>query len=162
MPGPRATYPFRETAPTPAGCFVPPPTVTVVIVNFNGGDHVVRCLACLAAQTQPPERVVLIDHASSDGSLQACQRFLAGEPRLTDRTLVEPLVHNLGFAAGCNRGIALSDTELVALLNPDAFPEPGWLAALVAAAEQHPEAAAFGSRQMLAGSPGVLDGIGDR
>jgi chromate transporter len=35
--------------------------VTVVIVNFNGGAHVVRCLECLATQTVPPERILLVE-----------------------------------------------------------------------------------------------------
>lgn len=141
---------------------MPPPTVTVVIVNFNGGSHVLRCLECLAAQTRPPERIVLVDNASSDDSLAACQAFVAAEPRLAARTRIESLDTNIGFAAGSNRGIALAETDLVTLLNPDAFPEPAWLAALVAAANHHPEAAAFGSRQMLAEAPDLLDGIGDR
>lgn len=141
---------------------MPSSTVTVVIVNFNGGDHVVRCLACLAAQTHPAERVVLIDNASTDGSLAACRSYAAGEPRLAGRLIVEPLSTNLGFAAGSNRGIGLAQTELVALLNPDAFPEPEWLATLVGASRRHPESAAFGSRQMLAGAAEILDGIGDR
>ena len=145
----------------PPVALMPVPAVTVVIVNFNGGDHVVRCLECLAAQSLLPGRILLIDNASSDGSLEACQRLAKGDPKLVDRTIVDPLVANLGFAAGSNRGIAQADTEFVALLNPDAFPEPGWLEALVAAAAIHPEAAAFGSRQMLAHSPGMLDGIGD-
>jgi GT2 family glycosyltransferase len=49
----------------------------------------------------------------------------------------------------------------LALLNPDAFPEPGWLEALVQAAEREPTVAAFASRLVLASSPEYLDGAGD-
>ena len=136
--------------------------VTLVIVNFNGGSNVVRCLECLAAQTVLPERIVLVDNASGDGSLAACQDLVRARAGLTGRTTIEGLAANVGFAAGSNRGFAIAETEFVALLNPDAFPEPGWIEALVAAAAAHPESAAFGSRQMLAGRPGLLDGIGDR
>jgi GT2 family glycosyltransferase len=136
--------------------------VTVVIVNFNGGANVLRCLESLAAQTVLPERIVLVDNGSTDGSLAACRALVAARPRLAARTTIDEAAANLGFAAGSNRGIAAAATELVALLNPDAFPEPRWLEALVAAAAAYPECAAFGSRQMLAGRPGVLDGIGDR
>lgn len=136
--------------------------VTVVIVNFNGGAHVVRCLESLAAQTVLPERIVLVDNASGDGSLAACREVVAARAGLAERTTIDAVGANLGFAAGTNRGLAAATTEFVALLNPDAFPEPRWLEALVAAAAAHPECAAFGSRQMLAGQPGVLDGIGDR
>lgn len=135
---------------------------TVVIVNFNGGAHVLRCLESLAAQTMLPERIVLVDNGSTDGSLAACREFVASRPELAERTTIDATSENLGFAAGSNRGIAAADTELVALLNPDAFPEPRWLEALVAAAAAYPECAAFGSRQMLTGRPGMLDGIGDR
>lgn len=141
---------------------MPSPAVTVVIVNFNAGEHGVRCLECLAEQSLKPERIMLVDNASSDGSLAACRRLVAGDPRLASRTQVEPLSTNVGFAAGSNHGIRLAETEFVALLNPDAFAEPGWLEALVTAAEKYPACVAFGSRQMLAGSAGVLDGIGDR
>jgi GT2 family glycosyltransferase len=137
------------------------PPVTVVIVNFRGGDHIGRCLERLAEQTVLPERVIVIDNASGDGSLAACRAVLATRPLLADRTAIDEVGRNIGFAAACNRGIAVATTPLVALLNPDAFPEPGWLAALLAATVAYPECAAFGSRQMRAGSPGVLDGIGD-
>ncbi len=142
--------------PTPAA------TVTVVIVNFNGGDHVLRCLRCLASQTWLPQRIIVIDNASSDRSLAACRQLIGTDERLATRTSIEESAANLGFAAAANRGIALADTDLVALLNPDAFPEPHWLEALLAAAVAHSDVAAFGSRQMLAEHEGVLDGIGDR
>jgi GT2 family glycosyltransferase len=136
--------------------------VTVVIVNFKSAATLPHCLACLAAQTSLPERIVLVDNASGDGSLETCRELVAARPELAARTSIDAAGSNLGFAAACNRGIAAATTELVALLNPDAFPEPGWLAALVAAAARHPDCVAFGSRQMLAGHPGILDGIGDR
>ena len=138
------------------------PRVTVVVVNFNGGRHVLRCLEGLAAQTRPPEAVVLLDNASTDGSLAACRSLVAAEPRLAGRTRIESLPDNVGFAAACNRGLAGADTEFVALLNPDAEAEPDWLDRLLEAADRHPHCAAFGSRQMRAGQPGILDGIGDR
>jgi GT2 family glycosyltransferase len=136
--------------------------VTVVVVNFNGGENLRRCLEQLAVQTVRPERIIVVDNASTDGSLTTCQALVAKEPLLADRTIFDEVRSNIGFAAACNRGIAGATTEFIALLNPDAFPEPGWLAAILAAAAAHPECAAFGSRQMLAGKPGHLDGIGDR
>jgi GT2 family glycosyltransferase len=54
-----------------------------------------------------------------------------------------------------------TDCENVVLLNPDAFPEPEWLEALLDAAARAPGCASFASRQMLADRPGVLDGEGD-
>jgi GT2 family glycosyltransferase len=137
------------------------PDVTVIVVNYNGGEHVLRCLAAIGAQARLPEAVIVVDNASTDGSAPACTAAIAADARLAERTQFVRLDTNAGFAAANNRGIAMADTAYVALLNPDAFPEPGWLAALLDAATRHPEIAAFGSRQMLAGRDGIVDGLGD-
>lgn len=139
----------------------PLPTVTVIIVNHDGADHVLRCLDCLAAQTHLPEAIAIFDNASTDGSADACERAVAARPALAGCTRLVRLAVNEGFAAANNRGIAMGDTEYVALLNPDAFPDPGWLAALLDAAVRHPECVAFGSRQMQADRDDVIDGLGD-
>jgi len=139
----------------------PPAPVTVIIVNFNGGEHLLRCLSCLADQDMHPERIVLVDNGSTDGSAVAAREWVARDGRLAGRLEQTDSTINAGFAAANNRAVAGSTSEFVALLNPDAFPDPGWLTALVAAARQHPEAASFGSWQRLDGRPGLLDGVGD-
>jgi GT2 family glycosyltransferase len=68
---------------------------------------------------------------------------------------------NLGFAAAVNQAARQARGRWLALLNPDAFPEPNWLAALLAAAEAHPKARCFASRQLMAEDPDRLDGLGD-
>ena len=139
----------------------PPSDVTVIVVNHDGGEHVLRCLAAIAAQIRLPEAVIVVDNASTDGSAAACAAAIAADQRLAERTRFVPLDTNEGFAAANNRGIAMADTAYVALLNPDAFPAPAWLAALLDAAAHRPDVTAFGSRQMLAGRDGVIDGLGD-
>ena len=124
--------------------------VAVVIVNHDAGEFLARSLACLAHQTLLPARIVVFDNASSDGSLAAARDVVARDARLAPRTVFEESGVNLGFAAANNRAVETCDTEFVALLNPDAFPEPGWLAALLDAARRYPAAAAFGSRQLRA------------
>lgn len=145
----------------PTGAAMVTPSATVVVVNFNGGEEVLRCLEGLAAQTVRPRSILVLDNASSDGSADACERLARSDARLAGITSVERAEVNRGFAAACNRGFEASSDDLVALLNPDAFPEPGWLGALVDAAGRHPDCVAFGSRQMLAGRPGIVDGLGD-
>jgi GT2 family glycosyltransferase len=69
---------------------------------------------------------------------------------------------NVGFAAANNLGAKRArDCEWLALLNPDAFPNPGWLAALLRAAEENPQFSCFGSHMRHAGDVDVLDGTGD-
>lgn len=128
-------------------------SVTVIIVNWNAGALLARCLDCLARQTVAPAHIIVVDNGSTDGSLEG----LPAVPGLR----VERMNANLGFAAGNNRALALCETEFVALLNPDAFAQPQWLEKLLEAAAAHPEAAAFGSLQLSDADPGIVDDIGD-
>ena len=129
--------------------------VAAVIVNYNAGEHLVRTLDCLARQTLRPARTILVDNASTDGSL-------AGVAERHPDVEVVRLEQNLGFAAANNLAIRLADDcEHVALVNPDAFAEPEWLETLVSAAEEHPEYSFFGSRLVLSETPDLLDGTGD-
>jgi GT2 family glycosyltransferase len=134
-------------------------TVGLVIVTYHAAAFIGRALEAVVAQTRPPDDVVIVDNASSDGTLRGIEQATAGWPI---PVRVVPAGSNLGFAAANNRGVSLlPHCDLIALLNPDAFPEPGWLAALVTAAEAHPEAGSFASKLMLDGKPGQLDGVGD-
>lgn len=129
--------------------------VGVVIVNYNGGDAILRALACLHEQTARAARVVVVDNASSDGSVA---RIRTGHPWAE----VIEAGANLGFAGGNNTGIrALADCEWVALLNPDAYPAPDWLATLLDAAARNPQFSFFSSLLLDDGDPALLDGAGD-
>lgn len=127
----------------------------VIIVNYNSGFYLDRCLDALAAQTVRPRQVVLVDNASTDGSTDRAQRAF---PELQIIRCAE----NLGFAAANNLAVARSEpSKWLALLNPDAFPAPNWLAALQQATQDYPHYAFFGSRLLNAENPDRLDGIGD-
>ncbi|MCU4121264.1 glycosyltransferase family 2 protein [Variovorax sp. N23] len=130
------------------------PSVSIVIVNWNSGPMLMKCLRLCLEQTVPADRIFVVDNASQDDSLQ-------GVDELPGVTLMR-MPTNLGFAAGNNRAVACCETDFVVLLNPDAFPEPRWLEALLDAAQASPDVAAFGSRQMQEGVDGMLDGTGDQ
>lgn len=130
-------------------------SVAVLIVAYNSKAHLARQIAALDAQTFRDFRAVLIDNASEPAQRPDSARLPAW------MTLIQS-DENLGFAGGNNRAAQeAGDAEFFALLNPDAFPEPGWLEALVEAAQRFPHAAAFGSTQLLDADPSRLDGAGD-
>jgi len=128
-------------------------SLSVVIVNWNSGTLLERCLEALCRQTLRPDRVLVVDNASTDHSADCVDRYSA--------FLLIRAERNLGFAAGNNLALQFCDTEFVALLNPDAFPAENWLESLVSAAKAYPGCAAFGSRQLSADDPRIIDGIGD-
>ena len=131
------------------------PKVTVVIVNWNGEQFLDRCLSAVLAQTVAPYEIILVDNASSDASIDIVRRF----PPV--RMLAQK--QNLGFARGNNVAIevAAAESEWIALLNPDAFPNPHWLEALLLAARDYTAFDVFGSKLVRVADEAVLDGVGD-
>lgn len=129
--------------------------VSVIIVNWNGERFLARCLAALMAQTVTPHEIILVDNASSDGSVEIVRQFPSVRLMIQDQ--------NTGFARGNNLAIAAASAESkwIALLNPDAFAEPRWLEALLAAAKTYPKFEMFGSKLVNAADQAVQDGGGD-
>lgn len=126
--------------------------VDVVVVSFNSTRHLPRLFEALAAQTRQDFQVILWDNAS------APEERPSGLP---EGMLFRQSEDNLGFAAGSNRAAALGRAPFIAMLNPDAFPEPDWLEELLAAAGRWPGAAAFGAVQIRDEDDSRWDGLGD-
>ena len=125
----------------------------MVVVTWQGAHLLPGCLESLRRQTLP-HALVVVDNGSTDGT----EELLAA--RFPEARVVQT-GDNLGFAGGVQAGLDVAETPYVALLNNDATAEPGWLAALVDAAEAHPEAAAITSRMLLQGTdPPLLNNTG--
>lgn len=123
--------------------------VSVILVNFRGTDDTLTAIDALGRLDWPDDRleIVVVENASGDDS---ARRIAEAAPHVK---LVES-ARNLGFAGGCNLGVAASSGEYVAFLNNDARPDAGWIAAAVARFERSPRVGAIASR--------VLDWNGDR
>jgi GT2 family glycosyltransferase len=130
------------------------PAVSVVVLNWNGGEYLPRCLEALATQTFKDFEVIVLDNASSDGSSDGL------EARWPDFRAVR-FTQNLEFSTANNRGAKLAIGKWLAFLNNDAFPEKEWLENLLKAAGEHPGFAFFASRLVYAGAPGRVQATGD-
>ena len=141
--------------------------ISVVIVNYNGGDYLLQCLDALKNQAYQPDDILVIDNASSDGS---ADRALKGHPQVRLYSMNE----NIGFAAANNhafhelakesesrKSTSSSTRHWVALLNPDTRPQPMWLVSLVNAIDAFPDHDVFSSQLVWAEDPEILDGRGD-
>jgi N-acetylglucosaminyl-diphospho-decaprenol L-rhamnosyltransferase len=114
------------------------PDLGVVIVNYNAGEFLRRCVrSVMASAGDVSVDVVVVDNASTDGSAGA---VAAAHPEIR---LMEN-ARNRGFAAAANQGIAATDAQFLLLLNPDAEIVAGTLASLVKVAREHPGAGAVG------------------
>lgn len=125
-----------------------------MIPNWNGEHFLELCLSSLKRQSFEDFETILVDNGSTDGSLGLIARDF---PEVG----VVSLDENLGFSAAANAGIKASDAELVALLNNDTEQDPGWLEALVRAADSHPDAGSFASKMLDFQDRRMLDGAGD-
>ena len=115
------------------------PLVYIVILNWNGREDTLVCLESVARLGYSNCRVIVADNGSTDGALGEIARLY---PRVR---LIENGA-NLGFAAGNNHAIRTTTAPWIALLNNDTIPDPGWLGALVAAAEADARIGSVASR----------------
>lgn len=129
--------------------------VAVVIVNYNSGDYLARCLDALEVQTRTPDLAVVVDNASSDLSFSAAVDRPGWLWRL-------PLATNTGFAGANNIAVSfLPDCDYVALLNPDTIPATDWLEQLVEGTARHEPIDFFGSCMLGYLPHDLADGTAD-
>ncbi len=86
--------------------------VSVTIVTYNSGRFIKRCLESVLEQKYPNLEVIVIDNASTDGTVDILEPF-------ADRCSIHYNQENTGFAAAQNQAIALSHGEWILTLNPD-------------------------------------------
>lgn len=131
-----------------------PARTAVAVLNQDGERFLDACFQALAGQEAPGGReLVLVDNGSTDGSQD---RLAAAFPEVR----VIRLGANLGYAAGYNRAFEMLDHEYVVLLNNDTRVRPGWLQALVAAADADPDVAAVTAKLVFADRPNIIQSTG--
>lgn len=107
--------------------------LTLVIVNWNSGPALERLLESVSVILPEIRAAFVIDNASTDSSLEV------GDSYLSRGVSVVRFKKNLGFAVAANRGIELSETELVLLLNPDIRVNANSVKKLYGEAKRRPE-----------------------
>jgi GT2 family glycosyltransferase len=120
------------------------PSVSVIVLNYNGKHYLETCLQALKAQDYPSEcfEVILVDNASSDGSVEMVRQQFPWVRLVVNRT-------NLGFGGGNNVGICVARGDYIAFLNNDTRADPRWLSALVETARKDERIGACTSKLVL-------------
>jgi N-acetylglucosaminyl-diphospho-decaprenol L-rhamnosyltransferase len=109
--------------------------LAAVVVNRDAGALLIECIESLRAAGV--DEIVVVDNASSDGSLQRLAERDA-------RTRLIPTGHNRGYGAAANRGVASTEAPVVLVCNPDLVVDPDAPARLVAALDARDDLAACG------------------
>jgi len=106
--------------------------VSVTIVTFNSGRFIKRCLESVLAQRYADKEIIVIDNASTDGTVDILEQFV-------DRCRVVYNDDNIGFAAAQNQAIRMSSGEWVLTLNPDVLLLPNFIQALADSGQMDPK-----------------------
>ena len=129
--------------------------VAVVVPNRDGRRWLPALLAALRAQTRAPDRVVVVDDGSRDGSVAWLHEHAPD-------VVVVGRATSGGFAAAVNTGLdAVADCDAVALVNTDVALAPDWLARMVEVLEAAPEAGSVACKMVGMDDPGLIDDAGD-
>ena len=127
--------------------------VTIIIPNYNGQAFLEDCLKALEPQINNKVHILVVDNASTDGSVE----FLQNCKGIKTCFLAE----NTGFCGAVNAGILASDTKYVILLNNDTKVLPGYVDSLVEAMEQDERIFSGSARMLQMHDPELIDDAGD-
>ncbi|MGE0519942.1 MAG: glycosyltransferase family 2 protein [Candidatus Binatia bacterium] len=128
--------------------------VSVVVVNWNGRADLETCLGSLLRQTLAGVEIVLVDNASTDGSLDLVRERFGSAVRTVQ------LSENRGYAGGLNAGLRAARGRLLMALNADTEVAPECCARLLAAADAHPTTGLFAPKILLFDHRSTIDNVG--
>ena len=130
------------------------PSVSIVVVNFNGRELLKQCLLTLSKTDYPNYEIVVVDNASTDGSLTEIKKSFGSDPHIK---LVENS-ENVGHAEGCNIGAQMTKGRYLVFLDSDTeFNAENWLWELVKVMESDETVGLAQAKLVLAEDKRCLD-----
>ncbi|MEM4677255.1 MAG: glycosyltransferase family 2 protein [Candidatus Korarchaeota archaeon] len=134
--------------------------ISVIIVTYNGGKYINRLLTSLlnAIKFYDETEVVIVDNNSSDETLKLIEEY---KPLFEGKIKLVRLSKNLGFAGGNNVGIALSEGELILLLNQDTYVDASALREIASFFREKPRVGVAQCLLLQYFYPSLADSCGD-
>lgn len=129
------------------------PLVSVIVLNYNGKQHLADCFDSIARTTYPRLEVIMVDNGSNDRSVEFVK---------TRYPFVKIVQNekNVGFAEGNNVGVRVAKGEYVAFLNNDTRVDPEWISELVRTIEKDVRIAACATKMVMFNNPLMMNGAG--
>ena len=129
-------------------------TLSIIIPNFNGKQFLKTCLDSISKQNCSSYDIIIVDNASSDGSVQYISE------NYPEFALIQN-EDNRGFAAAVNQGIMISSSEYIFLLNNDVELEPVCISNLLKCIEKDENIFAVSSKMVQYKDRSKMDDAGD-
>jgi GT2 family glycosyltransferase len=128
-------------------------SLTVIIPNFNGLNHLKECLKSLKEQNMN-FGVVVVDNGSSDGGAKYVENNYPEYDLIINS-------ENLGFSRAVNQGIKSVNTDYIVLLNNDVVLGKNCIKNLLKCAQKHDDVFAVGSKMLQSNNEHLIDDAGD-
>ena len=135
------------------------PLVHVLVINWNGQEHLHECFEALCQNSYANARFILIDNGSTDSSVDLVRTEFGHDPRVE----ILECGANLGWSGGNNRGMERAleaRAAYVFLLNNDTAVDPDCIEQLVSFAEAHPSVGGVAPKMLLFDEPDIINSIG--
>ena len=134
----------------------PLPTVSIIVLNYNGKEYLEGCLASIDKVFYPKDKleVIFVDNGSSDGSTDCVKSTYPW-------VKVIALKKNCGFTGGNNIGVKYAQGSFIVFLNNDVVVDKNWLMELVKVAVDNPTSLVT-SKSLFFNIPEVVDHAGTK
>lgn len=136
------------------------PLVSVIIVNWNGGEVLRQCLKSLSKIDYPKWELVMVDNGSVDGSVEQIKKLKIKNKNYNLKLKIFKNKTNLGFAVANNQGYKKSKGKYILLLNNDTKVTADFLSKLVGRMEKDNSIGVIQPKIFLMDNPGYLDNAG--
>lgn len=134
------------------------PTVSIIVSNHNGlrYGHIVSCLRSVLEVNYPNLEILVVDNASSDGSVDYLKKVFSSEARLR---IVENPVNS--YSIGLNLGVDAAKSTYLVFLNNDAEVDRNFIGELVKVLEEQPDIGLAQGKLLAYANPKIIDSVGE-
>jgi GT2 family glycosyltransferase len=130
--------------------------VSIIVVNYNGGEFVLKCIQSILRSSYPFIEVLIVDNHSTDRSDASIEVNFKGEKRVRIIRNSE----NTGYSAAINLAAQKANGNYLAILNNDIVPRPDWLSRPVELMEEDHSVGAVQPLLFFYDSPTVVNDAG--
>ncbi|MCX5815078.1 MAG: glycosyltransferase [Proteobacteria bacterium] len=130
-------------------CVEATPLLSIMIISYNGIDHIKACVESIKRNTPESHEIVVVDNAKNDGSLDYV--------KTVPGTVVIANPTNIGYSPARAQAMSLVRGKYIASLDDDAIVTKGWASKFIKHAENHPEVGIIGPRSNYVSGPQIVN-----
>lgn len=131
--------------------------VSIIIINYNGKDYLAGCINSILKNNHPNYEVIVVDNASTDGTVPMLEKDFGG----FDKLRVVSLEKNYGPAKARNEGVKLAKGEIIGFLDNDTEVDPRWISNALKYFKNDPKIGILQCKLLLLNDKNKIDYTGE-